>query len=57
LVASIEEKQAKVKALLAQGKSLAEIKSAFGLAEASGQPARRWPSLVETIYAELTEAN
>ncbi len=55
LLASIEEKQAKVKALLQQGKSLEEIKAAFGLAEAPAQPARRFSSLVEIIYQELTE--
>lgn len=55
LLASSEEKQAKVKALLQQGKSLEEIKTAFGLAEAPAQPARRFSSLVEIIYQELTE--
>jgi len=55
LLTSIEEKQAKVKALIQQGKSLEEIKSAFGIAEAPAPGARRWPSLVETIYLDLTE--
>jgi cyclase len=55
LLTSIEEKQAKVKALIQQGKSLEEIRSAFGIAEAPAQGARRWPSLVETIYLDLTE--
>jgi len=55
LLTSIEEKQAKVKALLQQGKSLEEIKAAFGLAEAPAQPARRFPSLIEIMYQELTE--
>ncbi|MBM3744280.1 MAG: MBL fold metallo-hydrolase [Acidobacteria bacterium] len=54
-VASIEERQAKVKGLIAQGKSLEEIRAAFGLTAAAGQPARRFPSLVEIIYQELTE--
>jgi len=55
LLTSIEEKQAKVKALIQQGKSLDEVKSAFGLTETPGQAARRWPSLVETIYLDITE--
>jgi glyoxylase-like metal-dependent hydrolase (beta-lactamase superfamily II) len=51
---TIEDKQAKVKDLLSQGKSLEEVKAAFGIAaEAPG--GRRWPSLVEVIYLELTE--
>jgi glyoxylase-like metal-dependent hydrolase (beta-lactamase superfamily II) len=53
LVASIEEKQAKVKAMLEQKKSLDEIRAAFG---ATGDPAaRRFPSLAEIIFQELTE--
>jgi hypothetical protein len=55
LLTSVEEKQAKVKALIQQGKSLDEVKSAFGVAEAPTQGARRWPSLVETIYLDITE--
>jgi glyoxylase-like metal-dependent hydrolase (beta-lactamase superfamily II) len=55
LLTSIEEKQAKVKALIQQGKSLDEVKSAFGVAEVPAQGARRWPSLVETIYLDITE--
>jgi cyclase len=55
LLTSIEEKQAKVKALIQQGKSLDEVKSAFGVAETPGQGPRRWPSLVETIYLDITE--
>jgi glyoxylase-like metal-dependent hydrolase (beta-lactamase superfamily II) len=55
LLTSIEEKQTKVKALIQQGKSLDEVKSAFGVAEAPTQGARRWPSLVETIYLDITE--
>jgi glyoxylase-like metal-dependent hydrolase (beta-lactamase superfamily II) len=55
LLTSIEEKQAKVKALIQEGKSLDEIKSAFGVTEAPTPGGRRWPSLVETIYLDLTE--
>jgi len=54
LLSSLEERQAKVKALVLEGKSLEEIKAAFGLTETPGQPARRWPSLIEVIHQELT---
>ncbi len=47
-------KQAKVKAMVEEGKSLEEIKQAFGIEEPSGQQARRWPSFIETVYLELT---
>ncbi|HPW17722.1 MAG TPA: MBL fold metallo-hydrolase [Candidatus Aminicenantes bacterium] len=53
---SMAGKQAKVKEMVAAGKSLAEIKAAFGVVDrpaAAGGP--RFPSLVETIYLELTE--
>lgn len=49
-IASIEAKQAKVKALVAEGKTLDEVKAAFGVKEGG-----RWPSLVEIVYRELTE--
>jgi cyclase len=52
LLSSIEEKQAKVKALLQQGKSLDEVKAAFGIAAAPGQ---RWPSFIEVVYLDVTE--
>jgi len=47
--------QAKVKALVADGKSLDEVKKAFGIEDRPGPGGRRWPSLVEVIYLELTE--
>lgn len=53
LLTSIEGKQAKVKALIEQGKSLEEIKSAFGVEDAPAQARRRRPSLVEIIYEDL----
>ncbi|MDP2998570.1 MAG: MBL fold metallo-hydrolase [Bryobacterales bacterium] len=53
LLTSIEEKQAKVKALIGQGKSLDEIKTAFGLTEPADPSARRRPGLVEIIYLDL----
>lgn len=57
LCRTIEVKQAKVKDLIAQGKSLDEVRAAFGIAAEPEPPAgrRRWPSLVEVIFLELTE--
>ncbi len=53
LIRSIETRQSRVKGLVAEGKSLEEIKKALGVDE---PPAgRRFPSLVEIIYQELTE--
>jgi cyclase len=56
LIAKIEREQAQVKALVQEGKSLAEVNAAFG---GPKQPAAsggfRWPSLAETIYRELTQ--
>jgi hypothetical protein len=44
-----------VKALVAKRKSLAAVKQALGVVDAPAAPGgHRWPSLVETIYAELT---
>jgi cyclase len=54
LAAKIEDKQAKVKALVDQGKTLAEVKAALGETGEPAAGAGRWPSLVETIYQELT---
>jgi glyoxylase-like metal-dependent hydrolase (beta-lactamase superfamily II) len=50
----IQEKQAKVKKMIAAGKTLAEIQKTLGVEEppAGG---RRWPSLVEVIYLDITE--
>jgi cyclase len=56
LLSAIKEKQAKVKALIAEGKSFEDIKTAFGIADqAGGTGGRRFPSLVEVIYLDLTE--
>ncbi len=56
LKTSMSEKQAKVKDMIAAGKRLEDIKKAFGIEDRPGQPGgRRWLSLVETIYLELTE--
>jgi cyclase len=55
LIAKIEQKQAKVKALVQEGKTLAEVKEAFAGADQPAASGGRWPSLVETVYQELTE--
>lgn len=56
LLKNVEEKLAKVRSLVKEGKSLQETKSAFGIedppAKAGGL---RFPSLVEVIYLELSE--
>ena len=54
LLTQIEQKQTRVKALVAEGKSLDEVKQAFGIVDQPG--ARRFPSLVEIIYRELTDS-
>ncbi len=55
LAAKIEDKQSKVKALVEQGKTLAEVNASLGEAAVPAAGAGRWPSLVETIFRELTE--
>ncbi|MBZ5498045.1 MAG: MBL fold metallo-hydrolase [Acidobacteriia bacterium] len=56
LATSIEEKQNKVKAMIAEGKSLDDIKKAFGLQTAAASSGRTsFPSLIDVIYLELTE--
>jgi len=53
---SLAEKRDKVKALVAEGKSLDDIKQSFGVKDAPAQAGRpRFPSLIEIIYLELTE--
>jgi glyoxylase-like metal-dependent hydrolase (beta-lactamase superfamily II) len=49
-IENLEEKQAAVKALVDHGKTLDEVKKAFGVQEGG-----RWMSLVEVIFRELTE--
>jgi cyclase len=56
IYASLAEKRDKVKAMIDEGKSLDEIKKAFGIQDAQVQPGRpRFPGLVEVIYLDLTE--
>lgn len=52
---SMSATQAKVKALVDEGKGLDEVKKAFGIEDRTGPGGRRWPSLVEVIFLELTE--
>lgn len=55
LAGSIEDKVQKVKALIAEGKTLDDVKAALGVPEAPAEGGRpSWPSLVEVIYQELT---
>jgi hypothetical protein len=56
LLTSIEERQAKVKALIDEGKTLDEIKTAFGVEEPPAQPGRpRRPGFIEVIYLDIKE--
>ncbi len=56
LIKILEERQAKIKALIGEGKSLEEIKKIFNVEDRPPQPGgRRFMSLVEIIYLELTE--
>ncbi len=55
LAGSIEAKQEKVKALMAEGKSLDDIKKSFGIPIPATPPGRAgFPSLVEVIFLELS---
>jgi len=55
LLSTLEEKTAKVKALIAEGKTLEEVKAALLPPAPLGAPPSRWPSFVENVYFELTE--
>lgn len=53
---SLQEKQAKVRSLIQEGKSLDEAKKAFGVVDRPTKAGgMRFPSLVEVIYLELSE--
>ncbi len=55
LRASIAEKREKVQAMVAEGKSLEDIKKAFGVQDSPTPPGRaRFPTLVEVMYLEIT---
>jgi len=52
-LAAVEERRARIKEMIAQGKSLDDIKQAFGEVLPPGAPAPRFPSFTETQYQEL----
>jgi glyoxylase-like metal-dependent hydrolase (beta-lactamase superfamily II) len=53
---SLQEKQNKIRSLIQEGKSLEEVKASFGIKDGPAKPGGfRFPSLVETIYLELSE--
>ena len=54
LRASLAEKLAKVKEMVSAGKTLDDVRKAFGIEDAPGGGRPRWPSFVETAYLELT---
>ena len=52
---SLQEKQDKIKDLIKQGKSLGEVKTAFGIPNTPAKPGGfSFPSLVEVMYLELS---
>lgn len=54
-IQSIEERQARVQALVKEGKTLEEVKKVFNIDDRPAQPgAMVFPSVVEIIYRELT---
>ncbi len=55
LLTSIEERQAKVKAMVDQGKTLAEVKTAFGVQTQSRPGAPSRPGLIEIIYRDMSK--
>jgi cyclase len=53
---SVSEKRNKIKAMVDEGKSLAEIKKAFGIEEGPAKPGMmRFMSFPEVVYLDLTE--
>lgn len=53
---SVSGKRDKVKAMVAEGKSLEEIKKAFGIQEPPSKPGgMRFMSFIEVVYLDLTE--
>jgi cyclase len=53
---AVSEKRDKVKAMVDEGKSLPEIKKAFGIEERTAKPgAMSFMSFVEVVYLDLTE--
>ena len=57
LLAAVEERRAKIKELVSQGKSLAEVKQAFGETDAPATgPGLHFPSFTEVVYQELAQS-
>ncbi len=55
-IQALEDKQTRIRGLIAEGKSLEDIKKIFSVVDRPAQPGRpRWLSLPEVIYLELTE--
>jgi len=55
LMTSIDDKQEKIKALVKDGKTLDEIKKIFNVEDRPSPAGRRFMSLVEVIYLDITE--
>jgi cyclase len=55
LLTSIEDKQQKIQALVKEGQSLDDIKKKLNVEERPSPTGRRWMSLVEVIYLDITE--
>lgn len=55
LIASLKEKEAKVREMIDQGKTLDEVKAAFGVQPPPAGSQVRRPSLVEIIYQEIKD--
>ena len=53
VIQNIEEKQIRIKTLVKEGKTLDQVKKVFNIEDRAG--GKRWMSLVEVIYLELTE--
>ncbi len=52
---SLQEKQEKIRAMIKEGKSLNDVKTAFGISTAAPKPGGfSFPSLVEVMYQELS---
>ncbi len=52
---SLQEKQEKIRAMIKEGKSLDEVRAAFGIPAAAPKPGGfSFPSLVEVMYQELS---
>ena len=54
LLSTLEEKVAGVRAMIAAGKTLEQVKAALLPPPPAGAPPSRWPSFVEIAYLELT---